>query len=278
MADVRVRDIGDFRVQEYGDGSTTTLCIGGMSYAPDDFSKLAQLLPGKVSVADNPFQVGRIPWTQTFVAELRVRYASLVEALRPSMIIAHSCGSFDALHLMDDMPSVECLALLTPPNGTRAWAPESSRMPEYEFLDRCLADLCKDIPDELYREMLERHKVQYAPTTKAMKTLYKHEMPERRRESISGIIELLRNARKDILIIFGNSDPWMLVDPGTVDYGQKTTVRRMDAGHFPHVSEPEQVATLIAAWMSARREGLASTARKPQAGAHQFDDTHSFTA
>lgn len=278
MADVCPRTIGEFQVQDYGEGNSTTLCIGGMSYAPQDFARLAALLPGKISVADNPFQAGRIPWTDNFVAELRMLYAQLLDDLQPSVVLAHSCGSFDALHLLEQMPSAECVVLLTPPNGTRAWAPESSRMSEYEFLDRCLADLCKDIPDDLYREMLERHKRQYAPTSKAMKALYKREMPERRRESIEGIIELLRSARKDILIIFGNSDPWMLVDPGTVEYGQRTTVRRMDAGHFPHVSQPGEVANLITAWMSARREHLAGTARQPEACAYRLDSTHHFTA
>ncbi len=249
MADIRVFDVGDFRVQEYGQGEPRTLCIGGMSYAPNDYAPLASRLEGTVFVADNPFQTGRIPWTPDFVVQLRQRYIELARLLPTETLIAHSCGSFDALHTQDHLPDVQRMVLMTPPNGTREWVPESSRLLEFGFLDRCLADLCKDIPDELYRLMLEEHRRAYAPNDRAMKNLYKHEMPARRKETIDGLLQLMRDSRKDLLVIFGRQDPWRLADPGTVDHGSRTTVRQIDTGHFPHVSRPDGLTELIRAWM-----------------------------
>ncbi len=249
MTETRVFDVGDFRVQEYGRGEPRTLCIGGMSYAPNDYAPLASRLEGTVFVADNPYQARRIPWTTDFVAQLRRRYVELAKLLPTETLIAHSCGSFDALHTQEEMPDVRRMVLMTPPNGTRQWVPESSRLEEFGFLDRCLADLCKDVPDELYRAMLEEHRRLYAPTDRDMKALYKHEMPARRLETVEGLLELMRASRKDLLVVFGKQDPWRLIDPGTVDHGARTTVRQIDTGHFPHVSRPDELTELIRDWM-----------------------------
>ncbi len=260
MQDRKQSTIGDFRVESFGEGDMRTLCIGGMSYAPSDFEPLAHSLGGTVLVADNPYQAGRIPWSPAFVADLRRRYIKLIHEARCSMLIAHSCGSFDALHIQESMPSVDRMVLLTPPNGARQWMPESSRIDNFGFLDRCLADLCADMPEDLYRTMLEHHRAQYAPNDRAMKTLYKHEMPARRQESPEGIIELLRASRKDILLVFGKRDPWKIVDPGTVDYGRAATVQQIDTGHFPHISKPLELMAMIETWMA----GHASVSTKVQ--------------
>ncbi len=258
MSEKRLHEIEGFRIREYGKGDARTLCIGGMSHAPGDYEALAALQAGTVFVADNPFHSGRLEWHGGFVEELRQRYVKLSEHFPCETLIAHSCGSFDVLHIQNQLPDVKRMILLTPPNGTRQWVPESSRLEEFGFLDRCLADLCKDLPDELYRMLLERHRAEYAPNDKHMKQLYRHEMPARRQETFEGVLTMMRSSRKQLLVVFGRQDPWLLTEPNGVDHGKNTTVRVVDTGHFPHISQPAVIQQLIDEWIAGRLADVAS--------------------
>lgn len=241
-------EFGEFRVDTYGSGEPNTMAIGGLAYAPSDFSLIAEHLEGTLHVVNNPIHTGAVKRTQDWQEWLRLKYADICKALQSKILIGHSCGSFDAVHITKHLPDLEGLVMLAPPYG-KAGMSDTSRREDFGLLDRCLAGLCSDLSDHLYAQMLEDHRREYEPK---LKDIFRNEIPKRE-SCIPNINHGMSQARSRILVILATDDPWNNdADPPSI--GNHIDVARMQSGHYPHMSKPMATADMINQWINRARK------------------------
>ena len=234
--------IGDFRVESYGSGEPTIMAIGGLAYAPSDFSRLADHTEGTLHVVNNPVHAGAVKRTDDWQQNLREGYANVFRTLQPQYLLGHSCGSFDGVHMLDQLEGLKGLVMLAPPYGKAAMS-DSSRREEFGLLDRCLSTLCTDMPDDLYMSILEAHTREYGPR---IKDIFRNEVP--RTDIVRDINERLLKARSRILIVLGKLDPWNNAERAPFAAGGDFSIASMDTSHYPHVTKPEETAEIIRQW------------------------------
>ncbi|MSR67491.1 hypothetical protein EXS65_01520 [Candidatus Peribacteria bacterium] len=235
---------GDYAISTFGKGTPTVACLGGLAYAPSDFHEVAKQLPGTAHIINNPIHTGAVARSTEWQKNLRGGYARVLNETNADYILGHSCGGFDAINISDDIASLKGLIMLTPPYGLPGNADEGRRT-EFGLLDRCLAGLCEDMPDELYEQMIDDHAKEYGAR---VKDIYRHEIPKGR-EVVANILERMRSSRVPILVILGSKDPWNL--QGDFPFlGNHVSQRRIDNSHYPQRSNPEGVSTIATEWIA----------------------------
>jgi len=219
------------------------MAIGGLAYAPSDFSRMADYVEGTLHVIDQPIHVGSVKRMEGWQRWLRTEYARIFRTLGAEYLIGHSCGSFDGAHIANNLPSLKGLVMLTPPYG-KAGMSDRSRCEDFGLLDRCLASLCDDMPDDLYRSMLAEHDDEYGLR---IKDIYRHEIPKGE-SVVRDVIQLMRESRSPILVLLGSQDPWNNGAEPPAE-GEHISVQRMTSGHYPHVTQPEATTQYVHNWL-----------------------------
>ena len=80
-----------------------------------------------------------------------------------------------------------------------------------------------------------------------MKDIYKKEMPKK--EQLAMILPLMKESRIPILVILGTLDRWNEPGKFSDDVPSHITVEEIPHGHYPHISNPDLVASLTNDWM-----------------------------
>lgn len=252
-------------VDRYGNGGPVNVCIGGLAYAPSDMTELGERLEGTTLVLNNPVHTGVMQRTADWQTRLRIMYADFCKEEGADFIIGHSCGSYDAMAIKDEIPSLQGLVMLTPPFAKPSPG-QVTRYPEFELLDLCLADICNDISDERYLQMLKDHSREYGPR---MKAIYKNEIPTP--AMAERILQSMAESRLPLLTILGNLDRWNAPGRFTDRTPSHITLKSIEHGHYPHISNPDLVASLINHWMQDHAGSrLGTSATQEQRGVEQI--------
>ncbi len=239
------REVKDnFQIDRYGSGVPVSVCLGGLAYAPSDMVELGARLEGTTFVLNNPIHSGVIQRTQDWQSELRERYAKVCEEMHADFLVGHSCGSFDAIAIQDRIPSLQGVVMLTPPFAKAFSGNNIARYPDFGLLDSCLADICGDIDDERYLQMLQDHDQEYGSR---IKDIYKKEMPKPR--DVESILRTIGESRLPILTILGTRDRWNQTGTFRDSSSNGKIVKEIQHGHYPHISNPDLVASLMNDWM-----------------------------
>jgi len=230
----------------------STMCIGGLAYAPTDFDKYAQEIPGTVHVVDNPIHNGKIDRPENWQEYLRNKYTMIFEELEADILVGHSCGSYQGLDVAEGIDAIDGLVMITPPYASGSISPNNSRIPDYGILDALLADLSLDMTDKQYQQMLEMHLSEYGHDKKLLKSIYKNEIPNNSIESVQAVLSQIRATRFPILVVLGEIDPW---NDGTFSLDDLpthvTAVQMNNTGHYPQISKPVDLAGITKQWIKS---------------------------
>lgn len=236
---------GDFSIRTYGNGTPVSMCVGGLASAPSDFDGFAREMEGTTHVVDNPIHAGKVKRTSQWQSWLRAEYARMFRELDSEYLIGHSCGSYDSIAIAGELPKLRGIVMVAPPSAASVAVSGRGRLERFGLLDLCLADLCGDMPLELYESMLEAHRREY---DHRIKDIYKYELPRNTPESHRQIFEVMRQCRVPIEIILGTRDIWN----GTlnIEGAPHITKDEIDAAHFPHIVQPVEVAATVRKWIA----------------------------
>jgi pimeloyl-ACP methyl ester carboxylesterase len=241
----------EFTVQTFDNGEgPSTMCIGGLAYAPSDFHEYAKGTPGTVHVVDNPIHNGNVERPENWQRFLREKYAMIFKELEADILVGHSCGSYQGLEVAEEIDKLDGLVMITPPYASGSISANSARIPGYGMLDALLADLSLDMTDDQYKTMLDMHQDEYAGDIRLLKSIYKKEIPNNSQESVTAVIQQIEKTRFPILIILGEIDPW---NDGTFSIDELsdhvTTVQMKNTGHYPQISKPEDLVGITSEWL-----------------------------
>ena len=249
---------GDYSISTVGEGKPTIACLGGLAYAPSDFHQVAEKLPGTTHIINNPIHTGAVPRTKEWQENLRNGYSKVLSETKTEYILGHSCGSFDAIHIANDLQSLTGVIMMTPPCGVPGNADEG-RKTEFGLLDRCLAGLCEDMPDALYEEMIADHVREYGAR---VKDIYRNEIPKGTKV-VQDILEGMRSSRVPILVLLGTKDPWNLRS-GFPFVGDHVSEQRIENSHYPQRSNPDGVVEITKQWIDRVETGSVKINHLPE--------------
>lgn len=244
-----------------GTGPYTFLWIGGIQHHPEDFLPVATALAGTLRSLLVPREVDphidvRSPeWSESLL-QLYLEYADEHACVG---VVGHSRGCRYALDLLTASRGLRFAILICVPG----------RKPDYTKIARCrlpprrtdtrteemLRPLVPDVDTLTYAAFIDRHALYERQHGQPDPSI----VPEFRRlrvePPVSRRLEDVDTAT--LLVIHAVLDPW------SCDVRETKNVRvcRLeDAGHYPHVTRPEEVARVVKQWIEESVERCSWTA------------------
>lgn len=220
--------------------SLSALHLPGIQDHPDDWNKLRDALP-EVSMHTLPDAVDpNGMMSDKWMDEMIQKEQRLLTRESHDILIAHSFGNHRAIrHLLAGV-NVSAAVLLNPPNNEMRKCTNESRMAG-SVAQQLLAPLTHDLDDESFSFMHQRHQEIFNKIR--MKTLLgflKNGMPFQ---------ELLNtySGTTPVLIIKSENDPWKIDSLTESEQIRIVTLKKLN--HYPHLSNPGSVATIIRDWL-----------------------------
>ncbi len=236
------------------------LCIPGLDSTPDDYDVLRRHL--RVDVIQSPFRkrkVDALPRESGWLKAYRDAIRKRLDETGIPIVLGHSCGCFDAVEVSQGNEQVRGIVLMNYPDFSKeVFAPGEPRLSEPNYSDMLLSGLCPDMDVPTYATFIEARSKLYPPQdTLHYKNIYKQETPLYRseREHVRKILsELLQN----VLVLSGKKDPWRYesLESSLGEQLPSHSFVTIDAGHYPHVSQPQNVAQIISTWMALHHTAL----------------------
>lgn len=237
-----------------GTGPYTFLWIGGIQHHPEDFLPVATALADNLTSllvtqeVDPAIDVRSAQWPRSLLQH----YLNYVDAHECVGVVGHSRGCRYALDLAHSrrlrFATLICV-LGQKPDYTRISRCRLPLLRTDTRTEEMLRPLVPDIDPLTYAAFIDRH------------ALYEREhgqprpsvVPEFRRlrtePPTSDRVEDLEGTAT--LVIQATLDPWFCEVPET----ENVRVWRLeDAGHYPHVTRPEEVARIMRQWMEEQVE------------------------
>lgn len=237
------------------------LAIPGIQGVPEDWKDLNDQLKGIMQID----QATRVPairkekpdsWRQRALEH----ESQQIREGAYSILLLQSFGTHRP-ELIDEN-GIEAAIMLTPPANSIdphrkpiAIPKDAQRRGSVEDM---LADLILDMRDEETASFIMRQEIDYGERSGDIKNQFGY-----LRDGPCFSEQLSRQCiSKPTLIIQSQGDPWYA---GHINEGPNRTVRELgrEYGHYPHLSAPELVATLVRDWLS--ENGLIENAIRTEA-------------
>lgn len=228
--------------------------IPGIQSTDDDWQPLAHELEGAADIQIIKHGVSVQKMDQETWRERALEEESLmIRDAAADILITHSYGTHRATELLERNPHLQGAVLLTPPRNAISYdSPKTvihtqarMRHEPNQPMENTLWNLALEMDDEPFYAFAARQLVHYRAN----------------RKEVNGLLKFLENGPSihDRLSAYDGAAPVHVIQaphdlwhPGIIASSASVSVSILEnnAGHYPHVSMPADVAAIIRTWIS----------------------------
>lgn len=220
--------------------SLSALRLPGIQDHRDDWKAISDTLP-EVKMYTLPDDVDPKGMTSNeWMDEMIRKEQSLLAAGNHDILIAHSYGTHRAVQHLLAGANVSGVILLNPPNNSMK-SPINEWQAQGSLVERVLAPLTQDLNHSDLTLMHQRHeKIFNKKLMGKLLGFLRNGVPFK---------ELLDaySGTTPVLIIESENDPWKIDGLTESESVRIHTLKELN--HYPHLSDPERVATKIRDWL-----------------------------